>query len=113
MDAYPTKLNQTTDRILEIGWNDDVSQRIPIDDLRKVCPCATCREKRNAEANKPKSLLPVLTKSEAAPIQIARMQPVGNYAYNIHFSDGHHSGIFTFEFLRGMMQSDSNSPAKK
>jgi DUF971 family protein len=28
------------------------------------------------------------------------MEPVGNYAYSIHFSDGHDTGIFTFEFLR-------------
>ena len=28
------------------------------------------------------------------------MKPVGNYAYSIAFSDGHDTGIFTFEFLR-------------
>jgi DUF971 family protein len=27
------------------------------------------------------------------------MRPVGNYAYNIAFSDGHDSGIFTFDHL--------------
>jgi len=28
------------------------------------------------------------------------MKPVGNYAYTISFSDGHDTGIFTFELLR-------------
>jgi DUF971 family protein len=28
------------------------------------------------------------------------MQPVGNYAYNVRFSDGHSSGIFGFDLLR-------------
>ena len=28
------------------------------------------------------------------------MQPMGNYAYAIAFSDGHDTGIFAFDFLR-------------
>jgi DUF971 family protein len=28
------------------------------------------------------------------------MQPVGHYAYSIVFSDGHSTGIYTFELLR-------------
>ena len=28
------------------------------------------------------------------------MHPVGNYAYNVHFSDGHSAGIYTFDLLR-------------
>ncbi len=36
---------------------------------------------------------------EARPTTIERKRPVGNYAYNIAFSDGHDSGIYTFEFL--------------
>jgi DUF971 family protein len=43
--------------------------------------------------------LPVLSQSETLPLRIDRMEPVGNYAYNIHFSDGHNSGIFTFDLL--------------
>ena len=30
------------------------------------------------------------------------MQPTGRYAYSIHFSDGHDTGIFTLESLREM-----------
>ena len=37
--------------------------------------------------------------AEARPLTIASMQPVGNYAYSIAFSDGHDTGIFTLEFL--------------
>ena len=36
---------------------------------------------------------------EARPTTIEHMRPVGNYAYNIGFSDGHDSGIFTFDYL--------------
>ena len=33
-------------------------------------------------------------------LSIAGMQPVGQYAYSIEFSDGHSSGIYTLEYLR-------------
>ena len=49
---------------------------------------------------RPPSELPVITMEEAQPIQILGMRPVGNYAYAIHFSDGHDTGIFTLDFLR-------------
>jgi DUF971 family protein len=32
------------------------------------------------------------------------MNPVGNYAYSIHFSDGHNTGIYTLESLRNLGQ---------
>jgi DUF971 family protein len=74
-----------------------------VGDLRKACPCATCREKRNAPPA-PSLSLPVLSMAEARPLTIAGMKPVGNYAYSIEFSDGHDTGIFTLEFLREMGQ---------
>ena len=36
---------------------------------------------------------------EARPMAIESMRPVGNYAYNIAFSDEHDSGLFTFDYL--------------
>ena len=50
-----------------------------------------------------KGELRVLSPAEAMPIEILKMNPVGNYAYNIQFSDGHTSGIFTFALLRQLV----------
>ncbi len=50
-------------------------------DLRKHCPCATCREKRDADAGadggagKPK-MLPVLSLQEARPLRVEHMRPL-------------------------------------
>lgn len=101
-DVMPTGLRIVDGGMLEITWSDERVQLIPLSDLRKVCPCATCREKRKADDDKPKGMLPVLTMAEAAPLKIVHMRPVGNYAYNVAFSDGHDTGIFTFELLRSM-----------
>ena len=62
------------------------------------CPCATCRaQRRNGSQNT--SLLQVLSPAELAPLKIHQMHPVGNYAYNIHFTDGHNTGIFELSLL--------------
>ena len=101
--AQPISLLKTSHRELEIVWDDEVHQVIPFRVLRSECPCATCREKAIGKAEESKAnlgMLPVLSAAEAKPLDILSMRPVGNYAYNIEFSDGHNSGIFTFEFLR-------------
>jgi DUF971 family protein len=100
----PIQLEKTTDRCLLITWSDDTQQKIPFRKLRDNCRCANCIEKRMDEAkpDKPTNVLPVLSAAEAQPLDILQMHPVGNYAYNIHFSDGHSAGIFTFELLRSL-----------
>ena len=42
----------------------------------------------------------LLRAEEVAPLTIAGMKPMGQYAYSIEFSDGHSSGIYTLEYLR-------------
>jgi DUF971 family protein len=44
-------------------------------------------------------MLPILTEEEMQPFRIKGMKPVGNYAYSIDFSDGHDSGIYSFDLL--------------
>jgi DUF971 family protein len=99
MHPYPTSLKLTDDRKLLIQWSDGRTWRYSARALREACPCATCREKRSAPPPDPMSL-PVLSKAELTPLTIAGMKPVGNYAYTIAFSDGHDTGIFSFELLR-------------
>jgi DUF971 family protein len=98
MTDQPTKLELTKNGDLRIAWTDGQVREYAVRELRDKCPCATCREKRNAPP--PATLLPILSMSEAAPLRIAGMTPVGRYAYSIDFSDGHDTGIFTLESLR-------------
>jgi DUF971 family protein len=100
MSSYPTALSRTADGRLQITWSDDQTRVYTVKELRDACPCATCREKRNAATSEPAPLFTILKPEEARPLTIAGMQPVGNYAYTVAFSDGHDTGIFTFELLR-------------
>ena len=98
MNAWPTQLKLLPDSQLQIMWSDGQERRYRFRELRDRCPCATCREKRSQP--RPATLLPILTESEAQPLRILGMKPVGNYAYSIEFSDGHDTGIYSLELLR-------------
>lgn len=100
MTAHPTALKLTDDNRLLITWSDGEQRVYRFKELRDACPCATCREKRNAP--KDPFALPLLSTAELQPLKIAGMKPVGNYAYSIAFSDGHDTGIYSFELLKSL-----------
>lgn len=103
-DPTPTGLTKPSDDRLRIEWSDGETREYRVRDLRDRCPCATCREKRSAPAPDPMQLT-VLAPEETQPLAITGMKPVGNYAYNIRFSDGHSTGLFTLKFLRELGKS--------
>jgi DUF971 family protein len=95
---YPTALQLTPDNRLVIDWSDGNKCVYRIRELRDACPCATCREKRSQPVDP--LALPVLKEVQTQPLTISAMEPMGNYAYSIRFSDGHDTGIFAFDLLR-------------
>ena len=97
-EPVPQAIRRRDDATIEVDWNDGVTASYTPRLLRDACPCATCREQRTATpaANR----LQVLSPAELSPLTVTGMQPVGQYAYKIIFSDGHDSGIYTLEYLR-------------
>jgi DUF971 family protein len=86
-------------------WSDGVSHKIPWRTLRDGCPCATCRKTRTEP--KPTSAFNILKPEEIGPVRATAMVPIGNYAYQIDFSDGHKTGIFSLELLRDLGESQA------
>lgn len=122
MHVLPMSLEKTDRRSLAIRWTDGVMLEYPFGILRNACPCATCREKKKAATERPRGSLNVLSAEETVPLDVLEMRPVGNYAYNITFSDGHSSGLFTMELLREIghkfseplpVENDATSPVDK
>ncbi len=107
--SQPISLQRGDDGSITIRWDDGSEGRWSAAELRKTCPCATCREKKRKATDEPAAMkpltLPVISAAEARPLRVESMQPVGNYAYNIAFSDGHNSGIYPFELLRKSVTS--------
>ena len=100
--TFPTSLSREHNGAIKIYWDDATETNWTPMELREACPCATCREKKRKDADAPPRPrnLPVISAAEAKPMKIESMRPVGNYAYNITFSDGHNSGIFSFKLLK-------------
>jgi DUF971 family protein len=103
MPVMPTKLQLKRDEKLTIHWSDEQTTELPIRDLRRACPCASCKELRQQQA---KSRL-VVMKASDGPVAVAEAKLVGNYAINITWTDGHASGIYSFDYLRGLTRSDA------
>lgn len=105
-DPVPLSLNKTDNRELHIVWSDGREQVLGYRVLRDGCQCANCGEKRKADlldrANADPTSLPVLSDNQLQPLDIVKMEPAGNYAYSIEFSDGHTSGLFTFDLIRSL-----------
>lgn len=59
--------------------------------LRGYCPCAACQGH---------SGLKIVFHPPPAPVEPLSIRPVGNYAISFHWSDGHGTGIYRFDFLR-------------
>jgi DUF971 family protein len=84
---------QTGERTLNVVWSDGRVQDIDVVSLRRACPCATCVD----EWTKEKTLDPQSVAESTRPVEI---ESVGRYAMKASFSDGHKTGIYTFDMLR-------------
>ena len=101
-EAVPTALRREGDG-LRIDWANGASTFTAWRTLRKACPCASCTE----DGKKPPDPFRVLTPQEAAagPPAPSAMRPVGRYAYQIEWNDGHDTGIYPFTMLRALAPS--------
>ena len=96
----PRKLDLKREIALTIEWADGQTCVYPISLLRTMCPCAMCRTVREGEANKKKTSLSILPGNFSAPLSATSAELVGNYALRIDWSDGHATGIYSFQYLR-------------
>ena len=106
---YPVSLKVEGGDRLVIEWNDSVRHVLTWGTLRKNCPCAGCRTERE----KPAPLMPIIKLEEAQPAKPRSIEPVGRYAYQIHWNDGHDSGIYTFEVLRKLGSEAATEPVAR
>ena len=91
----PQKIELKSRQELLIHWNDGKQAALKTFDLRINCPCAQCVD----ELTGVRRLDPASVSKDIWPQEIS---PVGRYALNFKWSDGHSSGIYTFDQLRSL-----------
>jgi DUF971 family protein len=99
------KVHVKTGAGVDITWADGHASHYDFAYLREECPCATCNDERGKKeafattAAPGSSAFPALPMFKPKPrAQAATV--VGNYAVQISFTDGHATGIYSYEHLR-------------
>jgi DUF971 family protein len=97
LNFNPKSIENVDDQRLRIIWEDEHETVLSFQFLRQCCPCAMCKDEFSGEALLDPATVPENTKPTRAEI-------VGNYAISFSFTDGHGTGIYSFENLRKMCQ---------
>ena len=77
-------------RVLEIEYADGKTFRLPCEFLRVFSPSAEVRGHGPGQE---------VLQTGKKDVTIVRVDPVGNYAVQLAFSDGHDTGIYSFDLL--------------
>ena len=89
----PLQIVEESDSVLAIKWSDESESKYTAAELRRVCPCASCRDEWTGEK--------ILDEQQISDdLTFTAMSIVGRYALNFVFSDNHDTGIFSFEYLK-------------
>jgi len=83
------KLHQKS-RVLEIAFADGATFRLPCEFLRVYSPSAEVRGHGPGQE---------VLQTGKKDVEISRIEPVGQYAVQLHFSDGHDTGIYSWDLL--------------
>lgn len=89
--ANPTALTvHRQSRMLEVAFDDGSNFSLPFELLRVYSPSAEVRGHGTGQE---------VLQTGMRDILLTALDPVGNYAVQPHFSDGHNTGIFTWSYL--------------
>jgi DUF971 family protein len=81
-------------RVVEVLWEDQTRRRYAFSTLRANCRCTECRSLglRNGSG----------TVVAGVDVEVVDVRPIGTYALQFVFSDGHERGVFPFRYLRDL-----------
>ncbi|MBP7693730.1 MAG: DUF971 domain-containing protein [Anaerolineales bacterium] len=101
----PTAITLDRQRqLLVIPWDDGHRSEYPLSFLREGCPCVECRGGHDNMGQPPDvdNLLLTIPLARTKSYQLAGLTPVGNYALQPEWTDGHKTGLYTWPYLRDL-----------
>lgn len=107
MEPAPRHIDLDRAHGLRLTWADGSESFFPIAYLRHMSPSADQRQRRAEQASNPLAVIPA-TSAPGSALRATSAQVVGNYALRIAFSDGHSTGLYTWDYLRAI---DPDNPA--
>jgi ATP-binding protein involved in chromosome partitioning len=88
----PKEVNTQDEKITVITWEDGKISRYPNRYLRSMCPCAQCVNETTGERM-------ISIESIDPNVRLVSVSPVGRYALHFQWSDGHGTGLYSFDTL--------------
>lgn len=101
----PQNLQQIGDE-LAVAWNDGVESYLPLEMLRRACPCAACGGEPDVLGH---VVRPEVTYT-AQSFELRGWSVVGGYAIQPTWADGHGTGLYTFPYLRRLAGNPTPTP---
>jgi len=100
------KIHVSSGAGVDVTWADGHASHYEFAYLREVCPCATCNDAREKKASLGEAA-PAFLSSPALPMfkpkpRAQAATRVGSYAIQISFTDGHSTGIYSYDHLRNI-----------
>ena len=101
----PKQLKIKESKSLLIIWEDGSQSEISLKYLRDECPCANCK----GETILFKTIRPVRVKFDTpGKYEIKNIEVVGGYAAKISWKDGHDTGIYSWEYLKTLVDDETS-----
>lgn len=109
--SEPEHIAISKSRGIHIDWTDGHHSEYKLAFLRDECPCATCTGAHGTEPQRSNYVVEEKNdgidpanpfKMYAPKLKMLKVDPVGGYAIKIDWSDGHNSGIYSFDYLRSI-----------
>lgn len=93
--SRPTNLTPFPNGEIGVVWDDRHESFYGGHFLRCACACANCVDEMSGEK---------MLRDDSVPRDVRALEiiPVGNYGVSVRWSDGHDTGIYTFDRLRGL-----------
>ncbi len=104
--AEPEHIAISKSRGIKIDWTDGHHSDFPLALLRDKCPCATCtgahgttpQPSNYMAGEEPKEMFPMFKPA----LRMTQVEEMGRYAIRIVWSDGHSTGIYSYDHLRAI-----------
>jgi DUF971 family protein len=81
-----------------LAWADGAENYLTFEKLRRACPCAACQGEPDVTG---KVVVPKVSHTGKS-FQLLRHEMVGGYAIRFFWADGHNTGIYSYNLLRGL-----------
>ena len=95
---------------LALKWDDGEESFIALELLRRHCPCAGCKGEMDVMGNLYRGPEIPLT---ADSFRLTGIVPVGGYALQPAWADGHTTGLFSFDYLRALGQGGGDDASRE